>query len=94
MSPSHLSNKQEVNGIFPFPSLQIEQLGKLAATLTKDLELLKDHVAFADDSGLATPSLFCHGVRHLDGLGVEREVGETIGEGWRKEEEVRVGDVV
>ena len=62
------------------------------AALTEELELLKDCVAFADVSGLAPPSLFCHGARHLDGLEVGKEVGEIIVEGWRRE--VRVGDVV
>jgi hypothetical protein len=65
---------------------------RYSTALTKELELLEDHVAFGDDSGLAPPSLFCHGARHLDGLEVGREVGEVIVEGWRRE--VRVGDVV
>ena len=62
------------------------------AALTKELELLKDRVAFAVVSGLAPPSLFCHGARHLNGLEVRREVVEVIMEGWRRE--VRIGDVV
>ena len=55
------------------------------AALTEELELLKDRVAFADVSGLAPPSLFCHGARHLDGFEVGKEVGEIIVEGWRRE---------
>jgi hypothetical protein len=62
------------------------------AALTEELELLKDRVAFADDSGLAPPSLFCHGARHLDGLEIGKEVGEIVVEGWRRE--VRVGDAI
>jgi hypothetical protein len=55
------------------------------AALTEELELLKERVAFADVSGLAPPSLFCHGARHLDGLEEGKEVGEIIVEGWRRE---------
>jgi hypothetical protein len=45
------------------------------AAFIKELELLKDRVAFADDSGLAPPSLFSHRARHPDRLVVGGDVG-------------------
>ena len=48
---------------------------KLATAFIKELELLKDRVAFADDSGLAPPSLFSHRARHPDRLVVGGDVG-------------------